>query len=195
MNKIDNKDFINGEDNNSNSRLSLPFRQKTELILLNEKGNILVEDHGNYLMFPWGGIDEWEINLKESAKRELYEETHLDIEGELEFLWSVSWKWFPEWANNEKRKKRYEKFQWEEVFFYVWKTKKLIESALMHEDTWEDKTGIPLVECSQKLVELANNDHPNTYPYRVVQLNWIRTLAILNNLTLPEHELFINNRM
>ena len=194
MNK--NNIFSNSVDAQKNNiRNNLPFRQKTELILLNNEWNVLVEDHWSYLMFPWWWIDEGEKNYRESAERELYEETHLYLDWPLCFLGSVSWKWFPEWANNEKRKKRYEEFQWEEVFFYVWKTKKLIEKSLNHEDTWKNISWIPIEKCIKKLVDLADLDHPNTYPYRIAQLQWIRTLAILNNLEVPQESLFIKNRM
>lgn len=194
MNK--NSTFLNSFDSQkTNSRNDLPFRKKTELILLNNEWNVLVDDHWSYLMFPWWWIDEDEKNYAQSAERELYEETSLKLESQLYFLWSVSWKWFPEWANNDKRKKRYEEFQWEEVFFYVWKTKKLVEISLNHEDTWENISWLPIEKCIKKLVKLADEDHPNTYPYRIAQLQWIRTLAILYNLEIPQESLFIKNRM
>lgn len=33
-------------------RNTLPFREKTELFLINEYGNVLAEDHQTYIMFP-----------------------------------------------------------------------------------------------------------------------------------------------
>lgn len=176
-------------------RNNLPFRKKTELILLNHKWNLLVEDHWNYLMFPGWWIDEWETNIKESAKRELLEETWLTLDWDLKYLWNVSWKWFPEWANNEKRKQRYEEFQWEESFFYLWKTNPPEKKELSDEDSWKNIDGLPLDEAIKKFVDLANKDHPNTYPYRVAQLNSLRVLAIINWIKIPEETLSLLNRM
>lgn len=180
---------------NNFDRNTLPFRKKTELILLNHKWNLLVEDHWSYLMFPGWWIDEGETDIKESAKRELFEETWLILDWDLKYLWNVSWKWFPEWANNEKRKKRYEEFQWEESYFYIWKTNKPENIKLSDEDSWKNIDWIPLDKAIKKFVELANEDHPNTYPYRIAQLNSLRTLAIINWIKISQEDLSILNRM
>jgi 8-oxo-dGTP pyrophosphatase MutT (NUDIX family) len=56
------------------SRKDLPFREKTEVFLYDNKKNIVAENHGHYIMFPGGGIDKGE-NMKTSASREIKEET------------------------------------------------------------------------------------------------------------------------
>lgn len=99
-------------------RNHLPFREKTELFLITEAGNILAEDHGTYLMFPGGGIDGHETERQSSAIRELQEETHMTVNGVLTPLCTVSWIWFPEWANNAKRQERYAEFQGERVHMF-----------------------------------------------------------------------------
>lgn len=194
MNNISKSDLTLSNDNLIDRKI-LPFRKKTELILLNDHWNLLVEDHWSYLMFPGWWIDQWEIDIRKSAERELYEETWLIIDWDLKYLWNVSWKWFPEWANNEKRKKRYMEFQWEESYFYLWKAKLAEKVDLLDEDSWKNLEWIPLRDAIEKLVYLANNDHPNTYPYRIAQLNWLRVLAIINNIKIPEEQLSILNRM
>jgi 8-oxo-dGTP pyrophosphatase MutT (NUDIX family) len=40
---------------------------------------VLAEDHGTYIMFPGGGIDDHETDIIASAIRELEEETHMTI--------------------------------------------------------------------------------------------------------------------
>ncbi len=62
-------------------------------------------------MFPGGGIDEHETDRVTSAIRELEEEVHMTVDGILLPQSSVSWIWFPEWADNNKRQERYAQFQ------------------------------------------------------------------------------------
>ena len=173
-----------------NNRDNLPYREKTEMFLLIDGSNkVLAADHWNYIMFPWGWIDEGEKSIKDSAVRELIEETQLKLIWDLNVLWNVEWKWFPEWANNGKRIKRYKEFQWEKVYHLLWKVdwkREKREWIEVEEDSWKNVDWIEIKECIQKLIELANIDHPNTYPYRIAQLYWLRSLAIMNNIELPE---------
>lgn len=173
-----------------NSRTELPYREKTEMFLLIDWTNkVLAEDHWNYIMFPWGWIDEWETSIKDSAIRELVEETQLKLIWNLSVLWNVEWKWFVEWANNDKRRKRYNEFQWEKVYHLLWKVdwnRKITEWVKMEEDSWKNVEWIEIEKCIEELIKLANKDHPNTYPYRVAQLYWLRSLAIMNNINLPD---------
>ena len=158
------------------TRSALPYRQKTELFLINEEGNIVVEDHSTYLMFPGWGIDEHELeDLQASARRELLEETGLVPVGELEYLWSVARDRFPEWANNEKRKKRYEQFQGEESHIFIGRVKQW-EHDKSEDDAREHAKWMSLDECLEKFIQYAAADHPNTKGYREAQMGAIRSL-------------------
>ena len=177
-------------------RSDLPYREKTEMFLLIDWTNkVLAEDHWNYLMFPGWWIDEAE-EIISSALRELKEETSLNVIWNLNIIWNVEWKWFPEWVNNEKRKKRYKKYQWEKVYQLLWKVDSLQDTNNnKEEDHWKNVEWIEITECIKKLIELANIDHPNTYPYRVAQLYSLRSLAIMNNIDLPESLWELNNNL
>jgi len=159
-------------------RSDLPYREKTELFLLNENWNLLVEDHTSYLMFPGWGIDENEKNsIEASAIRELKEETWLPIIWNLTYGWSVERDWFPERANNEKRKKRYKKYKWEKVHIFTWKVeKKQVDIELNEEDSREDISWIDLDAAIVKHQEYSKTDHINTIWYREAQLNAINSL-------------------
>jgi len=177
-------------------RWKLPFREKTELILLNSNGNVLAEDHWNYLMFPGWWVDNDYLTIMDGAIRELWEETSMEIDWELTFLGDVSWKWFLEWANNNKRKERYNKYQWEKVYHFLWKSKhKNWKHLNIEDDHWNNIEWIAINECVKKLIFLANKDHPNTYPYRIVQLNSLRALAIINNIKVDDNTDSIINRL
>lgn len=173
-------------------RTHLPFREKTELFLMTKEGNILAEDHGTYIMFPGWGIDANESDIISSATRELEEETHMTVDGLLIPQSTVSWKWFPEWANNQKRKERYGQFQWERVHLFCGSARKLEKSQLFSEDTWKNMTGIPPEECLKKLIEYAKKDHPNTYAYRIAQQSAIRTTCTMigKSLNIPTEDLY-----
>lgn len=90
------------------TRKTLPFREKTEVFLFNEKGDIVAENRGHYVMFPGGGIDKGEDIIK-SAVREIKEETGAIVKpSDLEYIQSIDAIWFPEWKKNDpKRQARY----------------------------------------------------------------------------------------
>lgn len=159
-------------------RNTLPFREKTELFLINEYGNVLAEDHQTYIMFPGWGIDE-EDKIT-SAIRELQEETGYEIVWDLLPLCTVSWIWFPEWANNPKRLQRYQEYQGEKVYMYIGKTKKIAHTLLgaAEEDCWTYTDGMKPNECLDVFAQYAQKDHINTYVYRVAQYAAIRAACI-----------------
>jgi hypothetical protein len=100
---------------------------------------------------------------------------------------TVSWIWFPEWANNPKRQARYAEFQGERVHLFSGSAKQITSTGIQNEDTWKTNEWIPPEECLQKLVEYAKLDHPNTYAYRIAQQSAIRAACILAGkpLTIP----------
>ena len=135
-----------------------------------------MEDHGTYLMFPWGGVDDHELDdLHSSARRELLEETWLVPVDGLIYLGSVARDRFPEWANNEKRKKRYEQFRGEESHLFIWTVKEGVHDK-SEDDAWEHAKGMSLSACIKKFKEYAKQDNPNTKEYREGQLKAIKML-------------------
>ena len=171
-------------------RNQLPFREKTELFLINEFWNIIAEDHGTYLMFPWWWIDFGEPDRKQSAIRELYEETGYEIHGSLFPICTVSWVWFPEWANTEKRSKRYQQYQGERVHIFIWRVKSKnsfsieLDKEQKYNDTWEYTGWINANECLKLFTKYALHDHPNTYAYRVAQYSAILSSFINASINL-----------
>jgi hypothetical protein len=108
----------------------------------------------------------------------LEEETHMTISWILTPLSTVSWIWFPEWANNDKRKQRYAEFQWERVHIFTGSAIKLTTTCFQNEDTWKTSEWIAPEICLEKLIQYAKNDHPNTYAYRIAQQSAIRAACI-----------------
>jgi hypothetical protein len=50
---------------------------------------------------------------------------------------TVSWIWFPEWANNPKRQARYAEFQGERVYLFSGSAKQITSTGIQNEDTWK----------------------------------------------------------
>lgn len=177
-------------------RYNLPFREKTELFLINESWRIIAQDHWTYLMFPGGWIDSIDQSRSKSAIRELTEETGLEIIWELFPFTTVSWCWFPEWANTPKRKERYLEFQGEQVHIFIWRAKVQYGNNPLsnHDDKWNNITGMDPDECLETFVRYCLNDHPNTYAYRVAQYAAIRSTYMLSSIIIdiPTVELRTN---
>ena len=161
-------------------RSKLPFRETSDVLLIYD-GKIVALDKGKYVMFPGGGIDKGEKFYK-GVKRELTEEVGaVLLSGSLKLVATVDWVWFPEWADNEKRKKRYKEFQGERANILIGMAKKFEKPTSKEGDAFPiDKNGLPPLmdprELSKKLIEYGKNDHPNTYPYRIAQT------AVLNSI-------------
>jgi len=156
------------------SRNKLPYRETTDTFLL-YKGQIVAQDRGHYVMFPGGGLDKGE-SAAQAAKRECMEEVGSKIKGKLTEITKVDWNWFPAWANNPKRKKRYKQFRGERVYFVIGSVDKFEKPTNADNDAWSGKKLMSISKCIQLVEKYAKKDHVNTYPYRVGQL------AILNML-------------
>lgn len=162
-------------------RSELPYRPIAECYLVYDNdGNkeLIAQNHGHYIMFPGGGIDEGETP-EQAAKREIEEEVGLILEKDPVVVTEVKWDWMPEWASNEKRKKRYEQFRGEHVYMLTGVIKKRKEATATEEegDKWSGNISMPFDELIKIHKEQSEKDHPNTLPYRLAQKSVIGTVA------------------
>ena len=158
----------------SSNRKKLPYRETTDTFLI-YKGQIVAQDHGHYVMFPGGGLDNSESSIQ-AAKRECMEEVGAKIRKPLKEIIKVDWDWHPAWANNPKRKKRYKQFRGERVYLIIGKVDSFGKATNVDNDAWSGKKTMSISKCIQLVQKYSEKDHPNTYPYRVGQL------AVLNML-------------
>ena len=156
----------------------LKYRKVAECYLI--YGNqIVAQDAGHYLSLPGGGIDKGESPEK-GAKRELLEEIGAKLKGSLKLVSVMRWDWNPEWADNEKRKKRYMQFRGEEVYSYIGVVNKFIKPTSTENDAWK---GSKLMSF-KKAKTLANkflekNTPTNQYAYNLTKLNILSTISEL----------------
>ena len=129
-------------------------------------------------MFARGGVDPDET-LEATAKREALEETGAVIKGPLNFICTVDFVWFPEWANNSKRRQRYENFQGERVHIFVGKASKIGRATSNEGDHWIGRKTMSISRCLDLVTKYGASDHPNTYAYRIAQISAINSLKLL----------------
>jgi hypothetical protein len=159
------------------SREHLPYRETSDCFLF-YKGKIVCRVARNkttnqeYLSFPGGGVDKGESVLA-AAKRECMEEVGAKLSS-LKLVASVKWDWFPEWADNPKRKERYKQYRGELVHILVGMVSKFAKPTSTEGDSW---TGKKLMGLSTVLNKHKNlKDHPNMYPYRMTQYSVLSTI-------------------
>lgn len=171
----------------SSRRAALPYREKTELYLLNgSTGRVLAQDRERYVFLPGGGVDAGETDVVAAAKRELAEEVGATLDGPLTHLITVDWTWFLEWADSPTRKDRFRQFRGERVHVLVGRVKPLTASTRGNDadgDAWTGQRTLGLDECLDLMKRYAGTDHPNTYPYRVAQQMAVQHLKVLAKLT------------
>ena len=158
-----------------NSRLNLPFRKNCEGHFVDGKGNILAKNTGKgYIAFPGGGIDESEIP-EEALIRETKEETGAIVEIS-EKIGSLNFIWGEDWATSEKQKLRYEKFQGEEMHFFIGKINEFIEEISEKiEDFWGEEKFMPIEEVIKIIEENAPYSQEIKH-YREKQLEILKSL-------------------
>ena len=76
---------------------------------------------------------------KAAAKREVMEEVGAVLKGDLKPMGDISWVWNPEWADSPKRKKRYQQFQGEQVYFFTGEVEKFVKPTSDEGDAWSGK--------------------------------------------------------
>ena len=95
----------------SSNRKKLPYRETTDTFLI-YKGQIVAQDHGHYVMFPGGGLDNSESSIQ-AVKRECMEEVGAKIRKPLKEIIKVDWDWGRDWHGQiiQKEKKDINNFE------------------------------------------------------------------------------------
>jgi len=152
------------DERESSDRSSLPFRPTSDCFLT-YKGKLVAKDMGHYIAFPGGGVDPGE-SPKSAARREVMEEVGAVLKGDLKPMGDISWVWNPEWADSPKRKKRYQQFQGEQVYFFTGEVEKFVKPTSDEGDAW---SGNKLMKFSDAIAYLqaqkANLKYPNQAKY------------------------------
>ena len=152
------------DERESSDRSSLPFRPTSDCFLT-YKGKLVAKDMGHYIAFPGGGVDPGE-SPKSAARREVMEEAGAVLKGDLKPMGDISWVWNPEWADSPKRKKRYQQFQGEQVYFFTGEVEKFVKPTSDEGDAW---SGNKLMKFSDAIAYLqaqkANLKYPNQAKY------------------------------
>ena len=152
------------KSNPGHSRNSLPFRPTSDCFLT-YKGKLVAKDMGHYIAFPGGGVDPGE-SPKAAAKREVMEEVGAVLKGDLKPMGDISWVWNPEWADSPKRKKRYQQFQGEQVYFFTGEVEKFVKPTSDEGDAWSGKKLMKFSDAIAYLqAEKANLKYPNQAKY------------------------------
>lgn len=159
------------------SRDNLPFRPTSDCFLI-YNGKLVAQDHGHYIAFPGGGIDKGEIPLK-GATREVLEEVGGKLKHELVSLGEITWTWNPEWANNDKRKKRYKQFQGERVYFFFGIVSKFTKATSEEGDDWKGPITMTIDNAISLAKKLYKKNHPNQLAYKTYQLTCLYFIKAL----------------
>ena len=175
--------MINHTDNNiEENRKWLPYRKIAECYLIKDN-KILAQDQGHFLSLPGGGIDNNETII-EAATREVYEETGAIIKNSSWTLLStIRWDWHKEWANNDKRKERYNNFRGEEVYSFIGKIEKFENPTSMEGDHWEGEIVMELSKAKNIMSKYFKNSNKYTAVYNCTKFTIISSLdSIVNQI-------------
>lgn len=166
------------------SRENLPFRKNTEGYFIDAKDNILAIDSGKgYLIFPGGGINDGETPTQ-GIVRETLEETGAIIEGELTSLGQLKIFWDKNWAKTDKQKKRYKKYQGDEMYFFFGKIKNFIEptgdsESHSQNDIWDGQK-LMSINNAIKFLEKNKIKTDKTKEYRNLQIKFLNLIKEKN---------------
>ena len=156
-------------------RSKLPYRPTSDCFLM-YKNKIVAQDKGYYLAFPGGGVDPGE-DPDFSAKREIDEEIGgVLVNDDIKILGKIKWDWHPEWANTNKRKKRYQEFRGEIVYFYYGIVKEFNKPSSVEDDDWKGELLMNIDDTIKVAEKYANNSRENEANYKMAQLMMLRTL-------------------
>lgn len=159
------------------NRQNLPFRDTSDCFLI-YNNEIVAENHGHYIMFPGGGIDKGE-EVIDGATREIVEETGAVLKKKLKYLGYIEWTWHPEWANNEKRKKRYEQFQGERSHFFFGHVDKFEKATSDEGDAFGDKKTMKINDIISILNKNYKKATPNNYGYIGYQIGILQMITLV----------------
>jgi 8-oxo-dGTP pyrophosphatase MutT (NUDIX family) len=107
-------------------RSKFPFRKNGEGYLVFGDNIICRNTEYGYIDFPGGGVEGDEA-FEDALKREAFEEAGVIFDGELKEAGVLKTVWPADWAKNEKQKKRFEKYQGDEMHFFIGKVKELVD--------------------------------------------------------------------
>lgn len=134
-------------------REDLPFRKNCEGYLVFGDNLIGRDTEYGYIDFPGGGVEDGE-DLKEALKREAFEEAGVILEGELKEVGNIKTIWSDDWAKNEKQKKRFDKYQGDDMHFFIGKVKKLVNSSGDNEENgWDLNERLMPIKKAIEIIE------------------------------------------
>lgn len=138
-------------------RTKLPFRKNCEGYLILGDSLIARDTEYGYIDFPGGGVEGTEA-LTETLKREAFEEAGVILEGELKEIATLKTIWPADWAKNEKQIKRFEKYQGDDMHFFLGKVKELVEpKGDFEEKGWDVNERLMPIK---KAIEIINSYKP-----------------------------------
>ena len=91
---------------------------------------------------------------------------------------TVSWDWFPEWADTPKRKERYKQFRGETVHLLIGEVDTFIKPTSDEGDAWSGKKLMSLPNAIKAINESMKMEHENMKPYRIGQLTILSMMNI-----------------
>ena len=130
-----------------------PYRKNVGVVVFNARGQVLVGERLNYrdvFQFPQGGLDAGE-QPEVAARRELYEETGLELDGPPVFEIEQWLRYdFPPDIPKKLKKYRGQEQKW---FFYFWDGTVDELNLDVHEREFESVRWDDFTEIVEKIVE------------------------------------------
>jgi hypothetical protein len=155
-------------------RFKLPFRLNCEGYFVNDNFEILAKmtEHG-YFVFPGGGVRQNE-SVEIAMRRETLEETGASVLL-LQEVGNMKLVWDKLWAQTDKQRERYKKFQGEDMHFFIGKIGKIDRLLRAHDDSWMGEILVPID------VVIANIRNQLRYDsgmkkYRELQLQFLQRI-------------------
>lgn len=106
-------------------RSKLPFRKNCEGYFVLGDSIVCRDSHLGYIDFPGGGVEENE-DIEGALRREIMEEAGAILDKKMTEIATLKTVWPMDWAKNEKQKKRFEKYQGDDMHFFIGKVKELV---------------------------------------------------------------------
>lgn len=157
-----------------------PYRETTNVIIINERNEILCVDvKGSFIAFPGGGLEEKEMQDKmgpiKATIRECKEELgYVGLKPKL--IDFVYYDFFPEWAKqSEKNKRRYEIYSGEKVYLLIARFDKNVKTTKPTDPLPNKPQWMHIEKVITKIKEYGYV-HANQYPVKVAQLMILQML-------------------